>query len=114
MNTPPAVIIPLRPHRARGRLALLVALNAALLCATLVGLLTPRAEAQPGGGVSRPRGNYLMVSGRASGVSGNIVYIVDTVNQELLALRYQRAAGRLDPFGYRSLAADSAQGGRTR
>lgn len=112
MNNPSPVTTPIGKGR-RGRLAVLVTVNSLLACAVLAGLLSPRASAQPGG-VNRPRGNYLMVSGHATGVSGNIVYIVDTVNQELLALRYQRAAGRLDPLGYRSLAADSAEGARNR
>jgi hypothetical protein len=115
MNNPTPVTTPTGSKRGgRGRLTVLVAVNALLACAVLAGLLSPRASAQPGGGINRPRGNYLMVSGHATGVSGNLVYIVDTVNQELLALRYQRAAGRLDPLGYRSLAADSAEGARNR
>ena len=98
--------------RRRGRLAALIAVNALLAAVTLAGLLTAHAQAQ--GGVPRARGSYLMVSGRASGVSGNVVYIVDSANQELVALRYQRASGRLDPLGYRSLVADSAEGGKAR
>ncbi|HYC99917.1 MAG TPA: hypothetical protein VEB22_01715 [Phycisphaerales bacterium] len=107
MNT---TLFPLRPRR--GRLSALVAVNALLLAATLGALLTPRADAQVGS--PRARGSYLMVSGRASGVSGNVVYIVDSVNQELVALRYQRAAGRLEPIDYRSIAADSAEGAKSR
>jgi len=98
-----------RPRR--GRLGALVALNVVLAGAVVAALVTPRAVAQ---GPNRARGSYLMVSGRASGVSGNVVYIVDSVNQELVALRYQRAAGRLEPMGYRSLSADSAQGAGSR
>lgn len=105
--------IPPAPTRlGRGRLSALVALNAALVAVTLAGLYAPRATAQ--GGSARARGNYLMVSGHASGVSGNVVYIVDSVNQELVALRYLRAPGRLEPLGYRNLAADSAQGAQSR
>ena len=97
----------------RGRLAALVAVNALLAAAVIAGLLTPRASAQPGA-IGRARGNYLMVSGHATGVTGNVVYIVDTVNQELIALKYQRSAGRLDPLGYRNLATDSSQGAKGR
>jgi hypothetical protein len=99
-------------HPRRGRLGALIAVNAVLAAAVLTGLLSPHAQAQPGG--ARARGSYLMVSGRASGVSGNVVYLVDSVNQELVALRYQRAAGKLEPMGFRSLAADSSQGAGAR
>jgi hypothetical protein len=100
-----------RPQR-RGRIAVLLTINALLAGATVAGLVATRASAQPGGAglQNRPHGNYLMVSGRASGVSGNLVYIVDTINRELVALRYQRAAGRLEPISYRNLAGDSQQG----
>lgn len=98
-------------HRGRGRLSALLALNAALAALALAGLYAPRAWAQS---PPRARGNYLMVSGHASGVSGNVIYIVDSVNQELVALRYLRAPGRLEPLGYRNLASDSAQGAQSR
>jgi hypothetical protein len=100
------------PRARRGRIAVLVAVNALLVCAAAAGLVASRAWAQPGGPgfQNRPRGNYLMVSGRASGVSGNLIYVIDTINREMVALRYQRAAGRLEPIAYRNLTADSAQG----
>lgn len=96
----------------RGRLRVLIAVNALLAGLVLMALVTPWAGAQGPG--SRARGNYLMVSGRATGVSGSVVYIVDSVNQELVGLRYQQGAGRLEPFGYRNLAGDSSQGSRSR
>lgn len=109
MNTPS----PTTPAR-RGRLAALVALNALLVAAALAGLLASRAQAQPGAAGQRARGNYLMIPGRVSGISGSAIYIVDSVNQELLALRYQRSTGKFDTFAYRNLAADSAQGAKSR
>ena len=51
----------------RSRLALL-ALNVALLLALGVVLWAPRATAQ-----SRPRGDYLMVSGEVNGASGQVL-----------------------------------------
>lgn len=102
------------PPARRGRLAALVALNALLVAAVLAGLVTSRAQAQPGATGQRARGNYLMIPGRVSGISGSAIYIVDSVNQELVVLRYQRSAGRLDTFAYRNLATDSAQGAKSR
>lgn len=96
----------------RGRIAVLLAVNGLLVCAAAAGLVATRASAQAGGAgfQNRPHGNYLMVSGRASGVSGNLIYVIDTINREMVALRYQRAAGRLEPIAFRDLTADSAQG----
>jgi hypothetical protein len=93
-------------------LTALIAVNAVLVAASLAGLMAARAQAQPGG--QRARGNYVMVPGRVSGISGSAIYIVDSVNQELLALRYLRSTGKLDTFAYRNLAADSAQGAKSR
>ncbi|MFT3683969.1 MAG: hypothetical protein QM783_03405 [Phycisphaerales bacterium] len=95
----------------RSRLGVLLAINALLACAAGAGLWASYASAQSGGGfANRPHGNYLMVSGRTTGVSGNLVYVVDTVNRELITLRYQRAGGRLETIAYRNLTADSAEG----
>jgi hypothetical protein len=102
---------PAAPTSARrSRLAVLLTINGVLACAVVAGLLATRASAQPGGVGNRPHGNYLMVSGRATGVSGNLVYVVDTVNRELITLRYQRAGGRLETIAYRNLTSDSAEG----
>ncbi|MBY0309197.1 MAG: hypothetical protein K2Q09_10685 [Phycisphaerales bacterium] len=112
MHTPLTTPAPAAPPRRHGRVGALLTVNALLLCAAGAGLLASAASAQPGPG--RSRGQYLMVSGRATGVAGNVVYVIDSVNQELLALRYQLAAGRLETMGYRSLVADSAQGAASR
>jgi hypothetical protein len=36
------------------------------------------------------------------------VYILDSVNRELIALKYDRSKTRLEPFGFRDLSVDSA------
>jgi hypothetical protein len=88
---------------------------AALLIAnTLVGgyLLLPDAAAQPSSreatrDASRARGDYTMVSGRTNQGGPSVVYIVDSSNQELVALRWDQTKKVMGGVGYRNLAADS-------
>jgi hypothetical protein len=90
------------PRRYRG----LIALNALLVGALVIVALAPSAGAQ--GGVVRPRGEYTMVSGKFQGSVEDAIYIVDSSNQELIALRWDRSKKSMAGLGYRSLAADSA------
>jgi hypothetical protein len=87
--------------RAGGRLPGLLALNGALLLVLGAVTFGPSADAQ-----ARTRGEYTMVAGRANGAASSAVYIVDTVNQELIALTYDPNAKRVSGIGYRNLAAD--------
>ncbi|MFN9133353.1 MAG: hypothetical protein ACK5XO_11840 [Phycisphaerales bacterium] len=77
------------------------------------------ALAQPAGPPvpqTRPRGEYLMLSGRAQAAASNYLYVLDRVNQELIGLKYNQSQQRYDVFAYRNLADDarSTAGGRTR
>ncbi|MBX3405171.1 MAG: hypothetical protein KF869_00280 [Phycisphaeraceae bacterium] len=91
----------------------LIAANAVLLGAlavlTIVGLQTP-AGAQPGAGgagaAQRGRGDYTMVSGRYQGGTANMVYLLDSANQELLALEWNRNRNEFTPLGLRSFVDD--------
>jgi len=99
----------------------LVILNGALIA--LLGALTlwpaplmdaPMALAQstpPGTAAARPRGQYIMVSGRAQGSTANVIYILDSANQEMIAVRYNRSSQSLEAIGYRSLVDDGKPGG---
>ena len=73
-----------------------------------VGVGGSQAFAQP---PVRQRGQYVMVSGRAQGSSVNVVYVLDTVNQEMIAVRYNRSGQVLEGVGYRNVADDARQGG---
>jgi len=95
----------------RSRVAGLVAINALLAGVALAGVLVGRAGAQPG--TARLPGRYTVIPGKVSGISGSVLYVIDSANQEMIALRYQRAQSRLEPFAFRSIAADAAEG-RTR
>lgn len=93
------------------RLVRLVALNAALglTLAALLALPEP-AGAQPTlptPGVSRARGTYTMLAGKPRSGSGSAVYIVDSVNQEAVALRWNDGKSLLEGLGYRSISRDT-------
>ena len=87
----------------------LLILNAVLLTAVVTLALTSRAgaTAQP----ERPRGAYTMVSGQIQGGNTDMMYIIDSVNQELVAVTWDISKGNLRVVGHRNLATDSRQGG---
>lgn len=94
----------------------LVALNLALAAALAAVAFWPGGSAGPssafaGQPVSRQRGQYVMIAGRAQGSNTNVVYILDSVNQELVAVRYNRATQALEPIGFRSVGEDGRIGG---
>ncbi|MBM4105508.1 MAG: hypothetical protein FJ257_04330 [Phycisphaerae bacterium] len=84
----------------RSRLALL-ALNVALLLALGVVLWAPRATAQ-----SRPRGDYLMVSGEVNGASGQVLWVLDQTHEELVAIMWNQPTTTFVGIGYRNLVTD--------
>jgi hypothetical protein len=81
----------------------LLALNALLLALLAVVTFGPAASAQ-----QRARGSYTMAAGRVLGLQPSAVYVVDTVNQELMAIAYNPNTKLIDGIGYRNLAADQA------
>jgi hypothetical protein len=97
--------------RTRGRRGLLV-LNAALLAALVLLTWGPAAigqNAQPagGGGGARARGDYTMVAGKTIAGGPSAVYIVDSSNQELVALRWDQSKQQMVGMGYRNLQGDA-------
>lgn len=81
----------------------LVALNALLLAILALVVFGPAASAQ-----QRARATYTMAAGRVLGLEQSAVYILDTVNQELIAVTYNPSTKQIDGIGYRNLAADQA------
>ena len=105
---PPAALstVPLRAGRGlRG----LVALNGALLL--LLGAVTfgPVAEAQV-----RARGAYVMAAGGVKGSNADGVFIVDVVNQELVAITFDPDRKELVGIGFRNIVRDKADMGQGR
>lgn len=102
----------MRSARASGRPAGLIALNAALLGALALITLGPGARAQNQGGGQGRRliGEYTMVGGAAQGVTGNVVYILDSGNMQLIALRWDQTRSSVAGIGFRDLRADREAG----
>jgi hypothetical protein len=85
-----------------------VVVNVVLLAAVLALALTPSAGArQP----TRARGAYTMVSGSIQGGNADVLYIIDSANQELIAVNWDTSRGSLNVIGYRNLAVDAKQRG---
>lgn len=91
----------------------LICLNAVLLAALAAVTLIPDASGQRNN--RRPRGEYTMVGGQVQGIPESALWLVDSTNQEMLVLRWNHSQKRLEPLGYRNLAADAANvGGQVR
>ena len=64
---------------------------------------------------ARARGVVTMVAGGANNSQSSVVYIVDTINQEMTVMTYDSASRSVKGIAYRNLAADAAnQLGRVR
>ena len=79
----------------------LLAINGVLLLLLAALTLGRPADAQV-----PARGEYTMVAGGVNGAQSGAVWIVDTVNQELVALTYDPSSRELVGIGYRNLIAD--------
>ncbi len=75
----------------------------------LAAVAVPARGVQP---ASRARGQYTMVAGELRGggeASG--IYIIDSINEEIVVLRWNDSRNQLDGLDYRSLEADAASQG---
>ena len=98
------------PDRPPSNLRALIALNAILLGLLATVTFAPTVSAQV-----RARGAYTMVAGGANNIQSDVVYIVDTVNQEMTIMTYDASSRTVKGLAYRNLAADAAaQLGRVR
>ncbi len=91
------------PTSSVRRTRLLIGINAGLAGLALVSAL---AGAQAG--AARARGEYTMVSGATSAGGPQAIFVIDSANQEVLALRWNQGRQSLDTIGYRSIATDAA------
>ena len=97
-------------HRPSSNIAALIALNAVLIGLLAAVTFAPSVSAQ-----GRARGAFTMVAGGANNSQSSVVYIVDTVNQEMTVMTYDSASRTVRGIAYRNLAADAAnQLGRVR
>ncbi len=85
----------------------LIAVNAGLAALLLILTLAPDgAIGQP---AQRARGEYTVVGGKIRGGPGNAIWVVDSANQELVALRWNDARNQLEGIDYRDLNADARE-----
>lgn len=82
----------------------LLLLNAALLAVLAAVTFAPSVDAQQ----ARPRGDYTMVAGPVPGMDGSAVYIVDSINQEMMVVAFSQGEQRLEGVSYRHLGRDAA------
>ena len=97
----------MRSRQLRG----LLALNLVLLAVLATVSLGPAAFAQ-NGREARPSGDYSMVTGQAQGITENVVYIVDGLNRDLLAIKWDRSRKGWEGLGYANLVEDGQRGAR--
>ncbi len=84
----------------------LLAVNAGVLALLAIFFALP-AGAQNGQPGQRARGEYTMISGKINVGSTSAVYILDSVNQEMIALRWETGRRSFTGIGYRSLDLDA-------
>lgn len=85
----------------------LVVLNLVLLSVLALITLSPPADAQLSSpDAPRARGEYTLVGGETQSGNTNAIYVLDTANRELVALRWNASTSTLEGIGYRNLAQD--------
>jgi hypothetical protein len=96
------------PYRA------LIALNAVLIGVLALVTLAPAPGGDAQAQANRARGDYTMVAGRIQGSSEDAIFIVDSNNAEVVAVRWQKGAKEFAGVGYQSFNSTPQRGGRRR
>ena len=90
----------------------LVALNLALLVGLGLVTFAPGAGAQLGANRNNPegrvRGEYAVVGGSTLGQTASTIYVLDSANREMIALKWNDSIKSLEGVGYRDLVADAS------
>lgn len=88
----------------------LVVLNLALLGVLGAVSFSPMADAQSANSANsttRARGEYSIVGGATIGGVSSVIYVLDTINRELIALNWNDSTKSLEGVGYRDLSLDA-------
>ena len=85
----------------------LVVLNLALLGVLGAVSFSPMADAQSANSTTRARGEYSIVGGATIGGVSSVIYVLDTINRELIALNWNDSTKSLEGVGYRDLSLDA-------
>jgi hypothetical protein len=109
-SNPATTPAPAPAPRRRTVAAALAATNLALLGVVGYLALSPRVADAQATQPPQPRapGEYTMVAGQLASGTSAAVYVVDSVNQEVLTLRWDPSRQTLAVLGYRDLKADAA------
>ena len=92
----------------RGSRRFITGANFVLAGAALTMVVAGIAGAQPGqaGGERRASGQYSCVGGKTLGGYTNVIYVLDSANRELVALKWNDGTKQLEGIGYRDLVSD--------
>jgi len=82
----------------------LIGLNALLVLCLVAVTFAPAVTAQQ---PLRDPGDYTMIAGDVQGQTYSVIYIVDAMNQELVAVSWDGSRQHMRPVGYRDLAGDT-------
>ena len=97
----------IKTDKRRSRAGGLWVLNLVLLVGLGLVTVEPIAWAQSGSEAGRPRGEYSVVAGETVGGVASVIYVLDTVNREMVALRWNDSVKSLEGIGYRDLSKDA-------
>lgn len=95
-----------RPKKLSG----LVALNLLLLGVLGAVTIVPKLEAQSmRGDMQNPRvrGEYALVGGQSLGDTADTIFVLDSANREMVALRWNESNKSLEGVGFRDLVRDA-------
>lgn len=93
----------------RTRRRWLIAANLGLAASiALAALAVPALGLQP---ANRARGQYTMVAGELRGGTSSGIYLTDSINEEILVLRWNESHNQLDGLDFRDLELDAARQG---
>lgn len=95
-------------RQASGSRRLILGANFVLAGAVLTMGVVGIAGAQPERGdlQRRASGQYSCVGGQTIGGYTNVIYVLDSANRELVALKWNDATKQLEGIGYRDLVLD--------
>ena len=90
----------------------MIALNLVLVVLIALATLAPNMRAADAGGEgATAAGDYVMVGGRVTGVTGNALYVLDQRSGVLVALKYDLGAKKMKGISVRNVTRDAAKAG---
>lgn len=87
----------------------LIAINLALL--TLLAIITWAPTSNADSEAFAPSGDYIMVGGQVTGLTGSGVYVLDQRSGILLGLKYDLGSKKMKRMSIRNINHDAAKSG---